>query len=80
MILALYTFDCFALLAMTQNTAYKNIHCLIERSATSHNFHNLPNHLKRILIFQNHLYNLLFKCRIAHNHSLDSVLNRLLGA
>ena len=53
-----------------------------ERANTQHDkpTNNLPNHLKRILIFQNHLYNLLFKCRIAHNHSLDSVLNRLLGA
>ena len=35
MILALHTVDCFALLAMTKNSACKNIHCHVERSETS---------------------------------------------
>ena len=36
MILALHTVDCFGCrLAMTQNSACKNIHCHVERSETS---------------------------------------------
>ena len=77
----LTTFDCFGCrLAITQNTTYKNVHCHVERSATSHNFHNLPNHLKQIPIFLNHLWNFQIILRITDNHGCDSSLNRLLGA
>ena len=74
------TYAMVNVLAMTQNTTYKNVHCHVKRSATSHNFHKSPNHLKRIPIFLNHLWNFQIILRITDNHSRDSLLNRLLGA
>ena len=68
------TFDCFGCrLAMTQ--AGK------ELANTQHNkpTNNLPNHLKRIPIFLNHLWNFQIILRITDNHGCDSSLNRLLG-